>query len=146
GKFWQMHEKLFHNQQALDRPALEKYAQELGLDAEAVKSALDTDKYDQSIKADQQEAARFGARGTPSFFINGRPLSGAQPFDSFKKLIDEELANASKAIAAGAGAGQVYAALTQNAKGQQGQAAPSDAPKPTAPAGADPSAVYRVPV
>ena len=92
GKFWQAHDKLFKNQQALTRPDLEKYAEELGLNMAKVKETLDTNKYAAQIKADQDMAAKFGARGTPSFFINGRPLSGAQPFDAFQSMIDEELA------------------------------------------------------
>src|SRR5258707_648707 len=83
GKFWEMHDKLFANQQQLDRPSLEKYAKEVGLDDGKIKEALDQNKYAAQIKADQDEAAKFGARGTPAFFINGRPLSGAQPFDAF---------------------------------------------------------------
>ncbi len=101
GKFWPMHDLLFKNQQALTRPDLEKYAAQVGVSASLVKDALDNNKYQAAIKADQDEAAKFGARGTPAFFINGRPLSGAQPFESFKKVIDEELANADKAIKAG---------------------------------------------
>ena len=139
GKFWQMHDKLFHSQQALDKDSLVKYGQEFGVD---VKPAIETNKFAAQIKADQEEAAKFGARGTPAFFINGRPLSGAQPFDAFKKIIDEELANAQKAAAAGVPAGQIYAALTQNAK--TGAAAP-EAQKPQ-PAQADPNAQYKVPV
>jgi protein-disulfide isomerase len=145
GKFWQVHDLLFKNQQQLDRPSLEKYAKEAGVSDAKVKEALDNNKYTAQIKADQDEAAKFGARGTPSFFINGRPLSGAQPFDAFKKVIDEELANADKAIKAGVPAAQVYAALTQNARPG---AAPPEAPKPAQPqpAQADPAAVYKVPV
>jgi protein-disulfide isomerase len=143
--FWEMHHKLFQNQQALDRPSLEKYAKEVGLDDGAIKAALDDNKYTAQIKAEQEEAGKFGARGTPAFFINGRPLSGAQPFDAFKKLIDEEIANATKAIQAGVAANQVYDALTKNAKA--GAAAPGapDAPRPQ-PAQADPQLVYKVPV
>jgi protein-disulfide isomerase len=140
GKFWPMHDKLFKNQQALDKDSLIKYGNEVGVD---VKGAIETNKYAAQIKADQDEAAKFGARGTPSFFINGRPLSGAQPFDSFKKVIDEELANADKAIKAGVPAAQVYAALTQNAK--TGAAAPN-APQQPQPAQPDPNAQYKVPV
>ncbi len=146
GKFWEAHDKLFKNQQALDRASLEKYAGELGLDAAKVKEALDTPKYTAAIKADQDEAAKFGARGTPSFFINGRPLSGAQPFEAFKKVIDEEIANATKAINAGVAAGQVYDALTRNAKPGAAVADANQPPKPAQPATADPAAVYKVPV
>jgi protein-disulfide isomerase len=146
GKFWQVHDKLFANQQALDRASLEKYGQEAGLDAEKVKEVLDKNPYTEAIKADQAEAAKFGARGTPAFFINGRPLSGAQPFEAFKKIIDEEMANADKAIKAGVNVAQVYQALTKNAK-QAAGAAPSgdDKPRPQ-PAQADPNLIYKVPV
>jgi protein-disulfide isomerase len=144
-KFWAMHHKLFQNQQQLDRPSLEKYAKEEGLDDALIKDALDNNKFTAQIKAEQDEAGKFGARGTPAFFINGRPLSGAQPFDAFKKVIDEEIANATKAMQAGVAANQVYDALTRNAKGSAAAAAAPDAPKPQPPA-ADPNAFYKVPV
>jgi protein-disulfide isomerase len=145
GKFWKMHDIMFKNQQALDRPSIEKYAAEAGVDVEKVKAAIDQNKYAADIKAEQAEAEKVGARGTPAFFINGRPLSGAQPFDSFKKVIDEEIANADKAIKAGVPVAQVYDALTRNAKAG---AAKPDAQKPSQPAQAqqDPNAVYKVPV
>jgi protein-disulfide isomerase len=91
GKFWQMHDKLFQNQKALDRASLERYAQELGLDVNKFKAALDSNKFDAQIAADSAEGTRLGANGTPTFFINGRQLVGAQPFDQFKALIDDEL-------------------------------------------------------
>ncbi len=92
GKFWEMHDKLFANQQALERADLEKYAQEIGLDMNRFKSALDTGKFKAHITKDQAEAAKAGAQGTPTFLINGTKLVGAQPVDQFKKLIDEALA------------------------------------------------------
>jgi protein-disulfide isomerase len=142
GKFWQMHSKLFKNQQKLDKESLISYGNELGVD---VKSAIEGNKYVDVIKSEQQDAAKFGARGTPAFFINGRPLSGAQPFEAFKKVIDEELAAADKAIKAGVKVAQVYDALTRNAK--TGAQAPDPA-KPAAPPQPqlDPNAVYKVPV
>jgi len=91
GKFWQMHDKLFANQQALDRPALEKYAQELGLDMAKFKAALDSGKFKDKVDAEDKEGAAFGVTGTPTFFINGTRLVGAQPFESFKAAIDKEL-------------------------------------------------------
>jgi protein-disulfide isomerase len=141
--FWKVHDTLFHNQQALDRASLEKYAKEVGLDDGDIKDALDNKKYDAQIEADSQEGSKFGARGTPSFFINGRPLSGAQPFDAFKKVIDEELANATRAISGGAKLANVYETLTQN--GLQAAKAP-ERPNQPQPAQADPNAVYKVPV
>ncbi len=92
GKFWQMHDKLFANQQALDRPSLEKYAQELGLNMDKFKAALDSGKFKSQIDSDKAEAQKAGASGTPTFFINGNRLVGAQPIDQFKTAIDSALA------------------------------------------------------
>jgi protein-disulfide isomerase len=91
GKFWEYHDKLFANQRALDRASLERYAQELGLNVAKFKAALDSNKFESQVTADSQEGMRLGANGTPTFFINGRQLVGALPFDSFKSVIDEEL-------------------------------------------------------
>ena len=91
GKFWPMHDILFQNQRKLKRDDLEKYAQEIGLNMAAFKADLDGGKFKAQIKADQDEARKHGARGTPTSFINGRKLRGAQPFARFKTVIDEEL-------------------------------------------------------
>jgi protein-disulfide isomerase len=94
GKFWQMHDELFGNQQALEDAALEANAQKIGLNMGKWKECVSSGKYNAKLDADQQMANQFGARGTPAFFINGRFLSGAQPFDNFKSIIDEELQKA----------------------------------------------------
>jgi protein-disulfide isomerase len=91
GKFWEMHDKLFANQQALDRASLEKYAGELGLDVNKFKSDMDSQKVKDMIARDQADAQKAGASGTPTFLINGRQLVGAQPVDQFKTVIDDEL-------------------------------------------------------
>jgi protein-disulfide isomerase len=111
GKFWQMHDKLFGNQQALQRPDLEKYAQEIGLDMKKFKEALDTGKFTQRVKDDAQYGSKVGARGTPSFFINGKSFSGAQPFDNFKQVIDAEIARADAAIKGGTPKDRLYEKL-----------------------------------
>jgi protein-disulfide isomerase len=92
GKFWEYHDKLFENQRQLDRPSLEKYAQELGLNVPKFKAALDSGKFKKIVADDAAVAARVGASGTPTFFVNGKSIVGAQPFDAFKPLIDAELA------------------------------------------------------
>jgi protein-disulfide isomerase len=92
GKFWEMHDKLFANQQALDRPSLEKYAQELGLNMAKFKADLDSQKYKSVIESETKEGQAVGVNGTPAVFINGRKISGAYPWDTFKKIADEELA------------------------------------------------------
>jgi protein-disulfide isomerase len=91
GRFWAFHDKLFANQQALDRQALEKYAGELDMDMKKFRAALDTGKFRDQVQKDGREAASVGATGTPTFFINGQRLVGAQPIESFKKVIDEAL-------------------------------------------------------
>ncbi|HEX3905569.1 MAG TPA: thioredoxin domain-containing protein [Polyangia bacterium] len=91
GKFWQMHDKMFANQQALDRPSLEKYAQEIGLDMTKFKAALDSGKFKDKVDAEDKEGAAFGVTGTPTFFVNGTRLVGAQPLEAFKAVIDKEL-------------------------------------------------------
>src|SRR5204862_3618810 len=91
GKFWEMHGKLFANQQALERPNLEKYAAELGLNMNKFKEALDSGKWKQKVDAELAEGNKIGAQGTPSFFVNGKKFVGAQPFEAFKAKIEEEL-------------------------------------------------------
>jgi len=126
GKFWQMHDKLFASQQNLDRPGLEKLAQEIGLDMNKFKAALDKEKNKERIKKDMDDAAKFGARGTPNFFINGRNFRGAQPLESFKEVINDELKKADAKIASGTPRGKLYAAMTE--KGLDKAAAPPPPP------------------
>ena len=90
-KFWEMHDLIFKNQRDLSASTFEKYAQELGLDMKKYKSDLISKELKARIDADTSQARQLGATGTPAFFINGRFLSGAQPIDSFKRLIDEAL-------------------------------------------------------
>ena len=108
GKFWQMHDKLFGNQQALDRPALDKYAEEIGLNMAKYKAAMDQHLYKQQIDDDSKAGTAVGASGTPAFFINGQSLSGAQPFDAFKKVIDAELAKANELVKKGTSLEKIY--------------------------------------
>ncbi len=125
GKFWQLHDKMFENQQALDRPNLEKYAAEIGLDVAKFKAGLDNPQFKERVKADAQLAAQVGASGTPTFFINGRKLVGAQPFTSFKTVIDEEITKADEKLKAGVPRGELYAAFIKD--GME-KAAPPPAP------------------
>jgi protein-disulfide isomerase len=92
GKFWEMHDQLFANQQALSPELYERLAKELGLDLNRFKAALESGKFKAAIQADSAAGTAVGAGGTPTFFINGRQLVGAQPLDAFKRIIDAELA------------------------------------------------------
>ena len=91
GKFWEFHDKLFANQRQIKPDNLKQYAQELGLDMER----FDRDMLDLTnkklIDADKAEAATMGVTGTPGFFVNGRFLRGAKPFEAFATLINAEL-------------------------------------------------------
>jgi protein-disulfide isomerase len=91
GKFWEMHDKLFANQQKLAVADLKAHATELGLKAEEFNQCLDSGKKEAGWKKDLEEGTAYGINSTPAFFINGRLISGAQPFEAFKQLIDEEL-------------------------------------------------------
>jgi protein-disulfide isomerase len=144
-KFWAMHDKLFENQRELTRPNLERFAQELGLNMEQFRAALDGQEHNAGIQADQALATQIDARGTPHFFINGRKIAGAQPFEAFKTIIDEEIRTAEAIVEAGTPAARVYATLMQNARENAAPAAgaPQQADARPQP---DPNAVYRVPV
>jgi protein-disulfide isomerase len=91
GKFWDMHKKMFGNQQALQKDNLIGYARELGLNVDKFTKDLDDPELKAWVKADMEEGSKNGVNGTPATFINGRLVSGAQPFDAFKTIIDEEL-------------------------------------------------------
>jgi protein-disulfide isomerase len=126
GKFWQMHDKLFENNQALDRPSLDKYAQEIGLDMAKYKKAMDGHLYKSQIDADSKAGNAVGANGTPAFFINGQSVSGAQPFDAFKTVIDKELAHADELIKAGTPLDKLYEKIMDTLP--KAAAAPAAAP------------------
>lgn len=87
GKFWEMHYLLFANQQRLSRQDLEGYAEELGLDMERFRYALDTGMYEQRVKEETAEGQRFGVQGTPTWFVNGVFQSGALPADAIRSKI-----------------------------------------------------------
>lgn len=92
GKFWAYHDKLYENAPRAAPDHLKAYAREVGLDLPTFEQCLASGKYRAAVQRDVEEGQRLGVTGTPSFFINGRPLSGAQPLESFARVIDEELA------------------------------------------------------
>ncbi len=92
GVYWPYHEQLFSMQLGLGTDAYKQYAEQLGVNMETFNSCLDTEKYKDEIQADFEFAAQLGVRSTPTFFINGIALVGAQPFETFQQVIDKELA------------------------------------------------------
>ena len=92
GKFWEYHDKLFENQQYLGVSDLKQYAKELGLDTAKFNQCLDSGKYAGEVQKDLQDGQSYGVSGTPTIFINGKAVVGAQPFSVFKQAIEAELA------------------------------------------------------
>ena len=92
GKFWEMHDLIFASQRELNVEKFYEHAAVTGLDVDRFKADYVSPDIKKRVDADAKEAAGFGLTGTPGFFINGRYLSGAKPFDEFKVIIDEELA------------------------------------------------------
>ena len=91
GKFWELHDALFESQE-LDVDSLKMQAKRAGVDETKFTSCLDSGRTAALIKRDMAAGQHVGVSGTPAFFINGFMLSGAQPEDAFRKLIDAELA------------------------------------------------------
>ena len=93
GKFWEFHDTVFKLDPTQTEPAkLDGLAKQMGLDVAAFQACRTSGKYKASVAASIQEGTNLGINGTPTFFVNGRSLVGAQPLEAFVKLIDEELA------------------------------------------------------
>jgi protein-disulfide isomerase len=91
GKFWEYHDLLFENQDAIPGANYAEHAKALGLEMTTFQECVDSQKYRQTVERNYADGVKAGVSGTPAFFINGRLLSGAQPLEAFKGVIDEEL-------------------------------------------------------
>lgn len=94
GKFWAYSDKLYASAPNHEPQQLKEYAKEIGLDPAAFEGCVNSAKYQAAVQKDVDEGLRLGVNGTPAFFINGRPVSGAQPLENFTRMIQEELAQA----------------------------------------------------
>jgi protein-disulfide isomerase len=92
GAYWDYHDLLFSGGLELGTGAYLSYAEDLDLDMDEFNACMDEERYADEVEADARYAAGLGANGTPTFFINGIPLVGAQPLASFQQIIDAELA------------------------------------------------------
>jgi protein-disulfide isomerase len=90
GRFWDMHDALFEGS-GLAVASLKATAAEIGLDTEAFAQCLDSGEYADEVSTDMAAARELGIGGTPALFINGRYMSGAQPYDAIARVIDDEL-------------------------------------------------------
>ena len=144
GKFWQMHDRLFeanlsHQPDALAQAKVDEMAREIGLDMERYQADLNAPETQVRIAADQAQAAKLGANGTPHFFINGVRLSGAQPYETFKSTIDAQLRRANQILAIGVSRRDLYENLIKD--GAPGPPAPppsQQAPPPPQARNVDP--------
>jgi protein-disulfide isomerase len=91
GKFWEMHDRMWEAAGKLELPELKKLAAGIGLDTVRFDQCLDSGQHAELVAQDLGSGAGWGVSGTPAFFVNGRPLVGAQPFEAFQQLIDDEL-------------------------------------------------------
>jgi protein-disulfide isomerase len=92
GKFWEYHDVLFLRAPKAEPRDLRRYAEQVGLDMPTFESCVSTRSHRATVQRDVDEATKLGLNGTPAFFINGRPLQGAQPLEAFVRIIDDELA------------------------------------------------------
>lgn len=92
GYYWQYHEALFGQKNGLGSKAYMAYATELGLDVDKFTACMNSENVADEIKADIEYASSIGVSSTPTFFVNGMAVIGAQPYEVFKELIDKELA------------------------------------------------------
>jgi protein-disulfide isomerase len=92
GKFWQYYDTLFKESPKLSPGDLSRYAAQVGIDPAKFDACLKANTHKNTIQQDIDAGRRLGITGTPAFFVNGRPVSGAQPLETFASMIDEELA------------------------------------------------------
>ncbi len=90
--FWDYHDKLFRMELGLSTDAYQEYASQLDLNVEKFVECLDSGRYEEEVQADFDFAANLGVRSTPTFFVNGIAVVGAQPFEVFQQVIEQELA------------------------------------------------------
>jgi protein-disulfide isomerase len=114
--FWAAHHALFASQSNLDDPGLEEVANKLGLSWEKISAAIKGRKYQDKLDDSSHLAEDFQVRSTPYFFINGRRLSGAQPYETFKELVDQQLAEAKALASKGVSRDKVFRELMKAAK------------------------------
>lgn len=91
GKFWEYHDKLYANSPKASADNLKSYAKEVGLNVDSFDRCFASGKYKAVVQQDLNEGTQLSLTGTPTFFINGREISGNQPLETFEAIIDEEL-------------------------------------------------------
>ena len=96
GKFWEMHDLLFEKAPELDRPALDELARELGLDMARFKKSMDDQTHLPELQKNLDKIHELDVWSTPTIIINGRIIKGAQPYENYRKIIEEALSQSSQ--------------------------------------------------
>jgi len=140
GKFWEYHDLLWENNQAMSPEDLEGYAKEVGLDVEKWKKDMASKEVAAVVDKNFALANALGQSGRPAFMINGEVIKGAQPFEKFAEIIDRQIAFADKLIEKGVPKDKVHAIATRKVaegkylkhviKGEAAAVAKKEAPKP----------------
>jgi protein-disulfide isomerase len=119
GKFWAFHDQVFAQPGELSRIDLERFATTAGVELGRFRAALDDRRYRELVAAETANGLALGITGTPTTFINGTPLVGAQPFELVSPLIEAALARATAAVKAGIAPGDLYAVLMSDGQGAE---------------------------
>ena len=98
GKFWEMHDRLFDLSADLRPKGLSAMARDLGLDLDRFEACLSDPKTEEAVRADTAVGADLGVLGTPTFFVNGRQMAGAQPIEVLRAVVEAELAGNTAAL------------------------------------------------
>ncbi len=131
GKFWPFHDRLFAAKGALARTDLERYAKEVGMDLDELRAALDDRRYRDVVAAETADAEALGVDGTPTMFVNGRPVVGSRRESDLDQIIDARLVQARAAVKGGVARGDIYALMMSEAVGVE-RSDPSRIPDPSA--------------
>ncbi|MEO7034194.1 MAG: thioredoxin domain-containing protein, partial [Polyangiaceae bacterium] len=133
--FWDAHDQLFASNPKLEDEDLKGIAEKVGISWDDVKKDIDNNKFADKFDSSIELGSDLNARGTPHFFINGVRLSGAQPIENFKKIIDDQLAKAKAMVARGVARGKVYDEIMKEGK----EPPPPEKKDITAPDATDPA-------
>ena len=126
GKFWAYHDAVFATPGDTTRPALERHARAIGLDLARFRRDLDDRRYARTVALDAAEGSSLGVTGTPTFFINGRPMVGAPTPAALRAVIDEELVAARAQLKKGVARDKLYAVQTSRASAPKAPASSGD--------------------
>ena len=127
GKFWAFHDQVYGHFGKLDRADLERFAEAVGLDLRRFRAALDDRRYRDLVAAETAAAEAIGVDGTPTTFINGRPVIGSRDKAQLERLVEAQLASAQAAVTGGVAPADIYAVYMSGATGDD-RADPSRVP------------------